>query len=166
MPAYLKAGARWREQTRTNVGTPYSGTYVGPDGVMGVNPTTRLNDDNLAQFMSQRPLSGDLARYPRFPFPNVVGEAPSFGFPQHDGFRLATLSGSGLELAFVQQHFRAALSVGYHGEFRPLIEDIDKGFAHAKPTRLRWHARLERPCMRSLRYAEECFAHRVNELDA
>lgn len=28
------------------------------------------------------------------------------------------------------------------------------------------HARLERPCMRPLRYAEECFAHRVNELDA
>jgi iron complex outermembrane receptor protein len=78
VPAYIKAGARWREQTRTNVATPYSGTYVGPDGVMGVNPATRLNDDNLAQFMSQRPLSGDLARYPRFPFPNVVGEAPSF----------------------------------------------------------------------------------------
>jgi iron complex outermembrane recepter protein len=78
VPAYVKAGVRWREQTRRNVSTPFSGTYVGPDGVMGVNPATRVNDDNLAQFMSQRPLPGDLARYPRFPFPNVVGEARSF----------------------------------------------------------------------------------------
>jgi len=78
LPTYVKAGVRWREQTRRNVSTPYSGTYVGADGVMGVNPATGRNDDNLAQFLSQRPLPGDLARYPRFPFPNVVGEAPSF----------------------------------------------------------------------------------------
>jgi TonB-dependent receptor len=78
VPSYVKAGVRWREQTRTNVSTPFSGTYVGPDGVMGVNPATRVNDDNLAQFMSQRPLVGDMARFPRFPFPNVVGEGRSF----------------------------------------------------------------------------------------
>lgn len=78
VPTYVKAGARWREQVRRNVSTPFSGTYVGPDGVMGVNPATGSNDDNLAQFRSQRRLRGDLARYPRLPFPNVVGEAPSF----------------------------------------------------------------------------------------
>jgi TonB-dependent receptor len=78
VPAYIKAGFRLREQTRRNVNTPYSGTYVGPDGVMGVNPATGRNDDNLAQFAGARPLPGNLARYPRLPFPNVVGEGPSF----------------------------------------------------------------------------------------
>jgi TonB-dependent receptor len=79
VPSYIKAGVRWREQTRRNVSTPYSGTYVGPDGVMGPNPANGgRNDDNLAQFMSARPLVGDMARYPHFPFPNVVGEGPSF----------------------------------------------------------------------------------------
>lgn len=78
VPTYLKAGLRWREQTRRNVNTPYSGVYVGPDGVMGLNPATGRNDDNLSQFMTARPLPGDLARYPRFPFPNVVNEGRSF----------------------------------------------------------------------------------------
>ena len=77
IPFYVKGGVRWREQTRRNVSTPYSGSYVGPDGVMGLNPATGRNDDNLAQFMSQRPLGGDLSHYPRLPFPNVVGEGPS-----------------------------------------------------------------------------------------
>ena len=78
VPAYVKAGFRWREQTRRNVATPYTGTYVGPDGVMGLNPATGQNDDNLAQFMTARPLPGDLARYPRLPFPSVVNEGRSF----------------------------------------------------------------------------------------
>lgn len=78
LPLSVKAGLRWREQSRRNVSTPWTGTYVGPDGVMGVNPATGRNDDNLAQFMSARPLTGNLARYPRFPFPNVVNEGPSF----------------------------------------------------------------------------------------
>ncbi|MDO8544622.1 MAG: TonB-dependent receptor [Opitutaceae bacterium] len=78
VPTYIKTGVRLREQTRRNVNTPFSGTYVGPDGVMGLNPATGRNDDNLAQFMTARPLPGDLARYPRLPFPNVVGEGPSF----------------------------------------------------------------------------------------
>ena len=78
VPSYIKAGWRWREQTRRNVNTPYSGTYVGADGVMGINPTTGRNDDNLEQFMTRRPLPGDLARYPQFPFPTVVNEGRSF----------------------------------------------------------------------------------------
>jgi TonB-dependent receptor len=78
VPTYIKTGIRLREQTRRNVSTPFSGTYVGPDGVMGVNSSTGRNDDDLAQFMTARPLPGDLARYPRFPFPNVVGEGRSF----------------------------------------------------------------------------------------
>ena len=78
VPSYIKTGLRWREQTRQNVSTPFSGSYVGPDGVMGVNPRTGINDDNLAQFMSGRPLPGDLARYPGMPFPSVVNEGRSF----------------------------------------------------------------------------------------
>jgi hypothetical protein len=37
VPAYIKAGARWRQQTRRNEMHPWTGSYVGPDGVMGVN---------------------------------------------------------------------------------------------------------------------------------
>lgn len=74
VPAYLKAGYRFRGQERDGTNTAYRGNYVGRDGVMGVNPATGGNDDNLAQFVL--PLnSGDarysdrFQRYPRLPFP-------------------------------------------------------------------------------------------------
>jgi iron complex outermembrane recepter protein len=63
-PTYLKTGLRIREQTRRNVTMPFSGPYIGPGG--------------LAQFVTYRPLPGDLARYPRLPFPTVVGEGRTF----------------------------------------------------------------------------------------
>jgi hypothetical protein len=52
-PTFLKAGYRWREQTRKLQATPWTGFYAGPDRVMGVNPATGVNDDNLGQFGTQ-----------------------------------------------------------------------------------------------------------------
>jgi TonB-dependent receptor len=71
VPTYIKTGARWREQTRRNEMHPWTGSYVGPDGVMGVNAATGVNDDNLAQF-GQAGLGrffNDHVEYPAVPFP-------------------------------------------------------------------------------------------------
>ena len=70
-PFFLKAGLRFREQTRYLDNTPYNTSYVGPDGVMGVNPATGRNDDNLAQFgQMNRPFPDtSLRRYGFVPFP-------------------------------------------------------------------------------------------------
>lgn len=67
VPTYIKTGVRWRGQERQGVSTPWTGRYVGPDGVAGVNPVTGVNDDNLAQFLAARPLQGRLSKYPNYP---------------------------------------------------------------------------------------------------
>jgi TonB-dependent receptor len=69
VPTYLKTGLRWRSQARNRISNPRTGNWVGPDGVMGINPATGINDDNLAQFMERRLMSGNLARYNDLPFP-------------------------------------------------------------------------------------------------
>jgi iron complex outermembrane recepter protein len=48
--AGFKTGLRWRGQERDRRQTRPSYVYVGADGVAGVNPATRINDDNIAQF--------------------------------------------------------------------------------------------------------------------
>lgn len=73
-PTYLKAGYRFRGQTRDGVNTAYRGNYVGADGVMGINAATGLNDDNLAQFVlpltdSSLSSSEHFARQPLLPYP-------------------------------------------------------------------------------------------------
>lgn len=71
-PSWVKAGVRWREQTRDLDNTPYSTVYVGPDGTMGPNAANGgRNDDNLGQFgMMNRPFPDtELARYGALPFP-------------------------------------------------------------------------------------------------
>jgi iron complex outermembrane recepter protein len=74
-PLYVKTGLRYREQTRRMGAKPYSGKYVGPDGVMGVNPATGINDDNLAQFgQTNQPMPHTkFSRYPDLPFPGYAG---------------------------------------------------------------------------------------------
>ena len=49
-PTYLKTGFRLRDQKRDLRNTAYRTSYVGPDGVSGLNAATGKNDDNLAQF--------------------------------------------------------------------------------------------------------------------
>jgi TonB-dependent receptor len=70
-PMFIKTGLRFRQQTRDLENTPYRTSYVGPDGVMGPNPATGINDDNLAQFgQLNRPFPNTkLRRYGALPIP-------------------------------------------------------------------------------------------------
>ena len=75
VPTYIKTGVRLREQKRMLRDTSYRGTYVGPDGVMGVNPATGRNDDDLAQFGFGMPMPDTkVGRYPNMPYAQFPGE--------------------------------------------------------------------------------------------
>ncbi|MBL9199753.1 MAG: TonB-dependent receptor [Opitutaceae bacterium] len=75
VPSYVKAGLRQRNQRRVLESSHWSGTYVGPDGVMGLNPATGRNDDNLAQFglIERGQLHTDHLRFPGVPVPAFPG---------------------------------------------------------------------------------------------
>jgi len=75
VPAYIKIGLRSRNQERVLEATQWSGPYVGPDGVMGLNPATGRNDDNLAQFglIEQGRLDNTYLPYPKVPAPAFPG---------------------------------------------------------------------------------------------
>jgi TonB-dependent receptor len=74
-PTWLKSGLRIRQQKRDMRDNSYRGNYVGPDGVMGINPATGLNDDNLAQFGRGFPVPDtELSRYATLPYPNFPGQ--------------------------------------------------------------------------------------------
>ena len=82
VPTYVKGGFRYRKQERDIRNEPYRASYVGPDGVAGVNPATGVNDDNLAQFAHPqvRNLLFD-GRYPKLPYPVYPGkEDPDSAF--------------------------------------------------------------------------------------
>ncbi len=75
VPFFVKTGLRFREQERMLRNTSWRGSYVGPDGVQGVNPATGRNDDNLAQFGSGFPLPATrLKRYPNLPYAQFPGQ--------------------------------------------------------------------------------------------
>lgn len=84
VPSYLKTGIRVREQERVLEATQWSGSYVGPDGVMGINPATGRNDDDLAQFglIERGQLHTDVIRFPNVPVP---------AFPGHTNKRIDTV---------------------------------------------------------------------------
>lgn len=74
-PTWIKVGARIRQQNRDLTDNSYRGTYVGPDGVMGLNPATGINDDNLAQFGRGFTVPDDeLSRYRNLPYANFGGK--------------------------------------------------------------------------------------------
>ena len=74
VPSWVKLGARLRQQRRDLTDDSYRGTYVGPDGVMGINPATGLNDDNLAQFGRGFTVPDtELSRYANLPYANFPG---------------------------------------------------------------------------------------------
>lgn len=50
IPANLKAGLRWRGEDRDRRQQRPTYTFLGPDGVAGVNPATRLDDDSVVAF--------------------------------------------------------------------------------------------------------------------
>jgi len=75
VPFFVKTGLRAREQERMLRNTSWRASYVGPDGVQGVNPATGRNDDNLAQFGSGFPLPPTrLKRYPNLPYAQFPGQ--------------------------------------------------------------------------------------------
>lgn len=96
VPAWIKAGLRWREQTRNLDGAAAGGasfrtTYVGPDGVAGVNPATGINDDNLAPFLQPNLKAwGGLERMPAVPWlvrPNTDIYSRAFDY---SGYNIGT----------------------------------------------------------------------------
>lgn len=52
----LSVGGLATRQSSVQDSVARASTYVGPDGVAGVNPATRLNDDDLTRFASYPPL--------------------------------------------------------------------------------------------------------------
>jgi TonB-dependent receptor len=53
LPGFLKTGARYRVQEREQASTYDYRSYVGADGVSGPNSVTRVDDDNVAQFIDR-----------------------------------------------------------------------------------------------------------------
>ena len=49
-PTSLKTGVRWRQQESEETGGNRRWNYAGPDGVIGTNPATGRNDDDLSAF--------------------------------------------------------------------------------------------------------------------
>ncbi len=50
LPANLKGGLRWRGEERERKQGRPTYTFLGPDGLPGVNPVTRVDDGSLVQF--------------------------------------------------------------------------------------------------------------------
>jgi iron complex outermembrane receptor protein len=74
LPTWVKVGGRIRRQNRDLTDNSYRGTYVGPDGVMGVNPASGQNDDNLSQFGRGFAVPNtELSRYATLPYANFGG---------------------------------------------------------------------------------------------
>lgn len=72
VPTFVKAGVKIREQRRILETSQWSGSYVGPDGVLGPNAARGgVNDDNLAQFglLERGRLVTDDVRFPGVPVP-------------------------------------------------------------------------------------------------
>jgi iron complex outermembrane receptor protein len=77
VPAFIKAGVRVREQRRILEATQWSGNYVGPDGIMGINQATGRSDDDLGQFgiLERGRLHTDYVRFPNVPIPAFPGHS-------------------------------------------------------------------------------------------
>jgi TonB-dependent receptor len=72
LPTSLKGGLRWREQTKEQNRYQPNYTYIGPDGVAGLNSATGKNDDNLNRFNgtdghNYLPLDGRYTVVPAWP---------------------------------------------------------------------------------------------------
>jgi TonB-dependent receptor len=119
VPTYVKAGVRFREQTRDRDNTPYNTRYVGPDGVMGVNPATGRNDDNLAQFgLANRPFPDTkLARYGNVPFPGFQANGRTYNLDPHiaaNPTHWVRSLASDLQAAYTNnQQFQETINAGY-----------------------------------------------------
>ncbi|MBL9198857.1 MAG: TonB-dependent receptor [Opitutaceae bacterium] len=86
MPFWMKAGLRWREQTRDLWNAQSTYTFVGPDGRAGTA------DDNLARFVNpshDQSIRG--GKYPRWPYPTrPYVDEKGFPFDDYGGFNVGT----------------------------------------------------------------------------
>ncbi|MEY4940779.1 MAG: hypothetical protein RIQ93_2514 [Verrucomicrobiota bacterium] len=92
VPSYIKTGYRWRSKARDTMRETFRMFYVGPDGVMGRNPATGTNDDNLAQFIDTGYTSPGtrLSRYPNVPRPMIPGRDTEGSTYGKTGFNVET----------------------------------------------------------------------------
>lgn len=67
----LKTGARWRRQTAEEIGGDRRWTYAGPDGVVGTNPATRINDADLSIFQFLGAKTPETGRNGPIPYTHV-----------------------------------------------------------------------------------------------
>jgi iron complex outermembrane receptor protein len=70
----LKAGLRWRGQERNRKQIRPAYSYLGADGVLGRNPATGINDDNVGQFADKNYRYG-AARGRYEPVPSIDPDA-------------------------------------------------------------------------------------------
>lgn len=52
-PLEFKTGGRFVDRTRSLSGTPYTYTFLGSDGVNGLNSATGINDDRISRFQER-----------------------------------------------------------------------------------------------------------------
>ncbi|MBI4624196.1 MAG: TonB-dependent receptor, partial [Verrucomicrobia bacterium] len=91
VPSWIKAGLRVRKQDRNLFNDQYSWNYIGPDGVMGINPATGRNDDNLAQFVQPGIIRwGKLDRYALLPWLTRPGADTYYDTYDYSGYNFAT----------------------------------------------------------------------------
>lgn len=82
VPAWIKAGVRYRAQSRDLQNRTTRTSYVGADRVQGVNPATGINDDNLGRFVNPNVVSPVRdGRYPKLPYPaRPFRDTPGSGY--------------------------------------------------------------------------------------
>jgi TonB-dependent receptor len=88
-------------------------TYLGPDGVVGVNPATRVNDDDLSRFASAPRLEPRLGLGPVPVFdPNKYGASIESEPGQWRANPYTELSSKLNNYSYVQEEIRAAYAMG------------------------------------------------------
>lgn len=112
-PVQATAGAASTRQSFAQDGVNRQFTYLGRDGVVGVNPTTRVNDDDLTVFASYPRLEPRLAYGPLPTFdPNKYNHSIDHE-PQlwrTDPYR--EISSARTNFSYVQEEIRAAYVMG------------------------------------------------------
>lgn len=90
-PSWIKAGVRYRAQSRDLRNLTTRTSYVGVDGVQGVNPANGINDDNLGRFVNPNVVSPVRdGRYPKLPYPaRPFRDTPGSGY-DYWGYNIGT----------------------------------------------------------------------------
>jgi len=112
-PVQASAGAAAIRQSYAQDNFNRQFTYVGPDGVVGLNPVTRLNDDDLTRFASSPRLEprlgyGALPAFDPNKYSHSIDHEPQLW--RTDPYR--ELSTARANFSYVQEEIRAAYVMG------------------------------------------------------